>query len=62
MDVVFAPFLRPRSIPMVFDSSEGSPVAFVYGDYPSIQGLPSFITLNGYLENCSITGCPTIQR
>lgn len=47
---------------MVFDSSEGSPVAFVYGDYPSIQGLPSFITLSGYLENCSITGCPTIQR
>jgi hypothetical protein len=47
---------------MVFDSSEGNPVAFVYGDYPSIQGLPSFITLSGYLENCSITGCPTIQR
>ena len=47
---------------MVFDSSEGNPVAFVYGDYPSIQGLPSFITLSGYLENCSITGCPAIQR
>lgn len=47
---------------MVFDSSEGNPVAFVYGDYPSIQGLPSFITLSGYLENCSVTGCPTIQR
>jgi len=47
---------------MVFDSSEGDPVAFVYGDYPSIQGLPSFITLSGYLENCSVTGCPTIQR
>lgn len=47
---------------MLFDSSEGSPVAFVYGLYPSIQGLPSFITLSGYLENCSITGCPTIQR
>lgn len=47
---------------MVFDSSEGNPVAFVYGDYPSIQGLPSFITLSGYLENCTITGCPTIQR
>lgn len=47
---------------MVFDSSEGDPVAFVYGDYPSIQGLPSFITLSGYLENCSITGCPIIQR
>ena len=47
---------------MVFDSSEGNPVAFVYGDYPSIQGLPSFLTLSGYLENCSVTGCPTIQR
>lgn len=47
---------------MVFDSSEGAPVAFVYGDYPSITGLPSFITLSGYLENCSVTGCPTIQR
>ena len=47
---------------MVFDNSEGDPVAFVYGDYPSIQGLPSFITLSGYLENCSITGCPAIQR
>ena len=47
---------------MVFDSSEGNPVAFVYGDYPSIQGLPSFITLSGYLEKCSVTGCPTIQR
>ena len=51
-----------QSTRMVFDSSEGNPVAFVYGDYPSIQGLPSFITLSGYLENCSITGCPTIQR
>lgn len=47
---------------MVFDSSEGNPVAFVYGDYPSIQGLPSVMTLSGYLESCSVTGCPTIQR
>lgn len=47
---------------MVFDNSEGDPVAFVYGTYPSIQGLPSTMTLSGYLENCSITGCPTIQR
>jgi hypothetical protein len=47
---------------MVFDSSEGNPVAFVYGDYPSIQGLPSTMTLSGYLENCTVTGCPTIQR
>ena len=47
---------------MLFDSSEGSPVAFVYADYPSITGLPSEMTLSGYLENCSITGCPTIQR
>jgi hypothetical protein len=47
---------------MVFDSSEGNPVAFVWGDYPSIEGLPSFITLSGYLENCAVTGCPTIQR
>lgn len=51
-----------QSTRMVFDPSEGNPVAFVYGDYPSIEGLPSFITLSGYLENCSITGCPTIQR
>ena len=51
-----------QSTRMVFDSSEGNPVAFVYGFYPSIQGLPSFITLSGYLENCAITGCPTIQR
>ncbi len=47
---------------MVFDSTEGDPVAFVYGDYPSIAGLPSFIMLSGYLENCSVTGCLTIQR
>jgi len=49
-------------VKMLFDTSEGSPVAFVYGDYPSITGLPSEMTLSGYLENCSITGCPTIQR
>lgn len=47
---------------MVFDTSEGNPVAFVYGNYPSITGLPSVMTLSGYLENCSVTGCPTIQR
>lgn len=49
-------------VKMRFDNSEGSPVAFVYGDYPSIQGLPSEMTLSGYLENCAVTGCPTIQR
>jgi hypothetical protein len=49
-------------VKMLFDNSEGSPVAFVYADYPSITGLPSTMTLSGYLENCSITGCPTIQR
>ena len=49
-------------VKMVFDPSEGNPVAFVYGDYPSITGLPSVMTLSGYLENCTITGCPTIQR
>jgi hypothetical protein len=47
---------------MVFDTTEGNPVAFVYGNYPSITGLPSTMTLSGYLENCTITGCPTIQR
>jgi len=47
---------------MVFDTDEGNPVAFVYGLYPSITGLPSVMTLSGYLENCTITGCPTIQR
>jgi hypothetical protein len=51
-----------QPVRMVFDSDEGNPVAFVYGDYPSITGLPSTMTLSGYLENCSITGCPTIQR
>src|SRR5262249_54762315 len=45
---------------MVFDTTEGNPVAFVYGNYPSITGLPSTMTLSGYLENCSVTGCPTI--
>jgi len=49
-------------VKMVFDTTEGNPVAFVYGNYPSITGLPSTMTLSGYLENCSITGCPTIQR
>jgi len=49
-------------VKMVFDTTEGNPVAFVYGDYPSITGLPSVMTLSGYLENCTITGCPTIQR
>jgi len=49
-------------VKMVFDPQEGNPVAFVYGNYPSITGLPSTMTLSGYLENCSITGCPTIQR
>ena len=47
---------------MVFDPTEGNPVAFVYGNYPSITGLPSTMTLSGYLEKCSVTGCPTIQR
>jgi hypothetical protein len=51
-----------QPVRMVFDPSEGNPVAFVYGNYPSITGLPSVMTLSGYLENCSITGCPTIQR
>jgi hypothetical protein len=49
-------------VKMVFDTTEGNPVAFVYGNYPSITGLPSTMTLSGYLENCSITGCPAIQR
>jgi hypothetical protein len=47
---------------MVFDPNEGNPVSFVWGLYPPIQGLPSTMTLSGYLENCTITGCPTIQR
>ena len=47
---------------MVFDTAEGNPVAFVYGNYPSITGLPSTMTLSGYLESCAVTGCPTIQR
>jgi hypothetical protein len=51
-----------QPVRMVFDSTEGNPVAFVYGDYPSITGLPSTMTLSGYLENCTVTGCPTIQR
>src|SRR5215469_4900005 len=46
-------------VKMVFDTTEGNPVAFVYGNYPSITGLPSTMTLSGYLENCSVTGCPT---
>jgi hypothetical protein len=40
-----------------FDPADGTPNVTVPGGV-----LNGTVTLTGYLENCSITGCPAIQR
>lgn len=42
-----------------FDPAEGTPTAVVSATW---IGAPASMTLTGYLENCSITGCPLVQR
>ncbi|HKD02107.1 MAG TPA: hypothetical protein VKB77_06755 [Terriglobales bacterium] len=43
-----------------WDSSNGQPLVVANGDfYPSVI---NWMTLSGYLENCSLTGCPAVQR
>jgi hypothetical protein len=51
-----------QSTRMLFDPSDGAPAVFVTGNFPAVTGVNSDVTLTGYLENCSITGCPAIQR
>jgi hypothetical protein len=43
-----------------WDPANGQPLVIANGDfYPSVV---NFVTLSGYLENCSVTGCPAVQR
>lgn len=43
-----------------WDSSNGQPLVVANGDfYPSVI---NWVTLSGYLENCSLTGCPAVVR
>ena len=44
-----------------FDPSDGSILAAVTASFPAVSAAQR-MTLSGYLENCSITGCPPIQR
>jgi hypothetical protein len=44
-----------------FDPSDGNITASVTASFPAAS-LPQRMTLTGHLENCSITGCPAIQR
>jgi hypothetical protein len=50
-----------QDIQMFFDSSDGGLVSVNSGNFAG-PGFPETVTLTGYLENCSITGCPAIQR
>jgi hypothetical protein len=44
-----------------FDPADGNILASVTASFPATTS-PQRITLTGYLENCSITRCPAIQR
>lgn len=56
---VLAAFNQPTRA--YFDPADGSIFASVTGSFPAISS-PQRMTLTGYLENCSVTGCPRIQR
>jgi|SRR5215469_877813 len=43
-----------------WDSADGQPLVTANGDF--YGSVSNYVTLSGYLENCSVTGCPTIQR
>ncbi len=45
---------------LAYYDAGSSPSMLVIGDFPS--GVFQFATLTGYLENCSLTGCPAIQH
>lgn len=53
-----AAFSQP--VKFYFDASEGTPLAVASSGW--ITGGSSEMTLTGYLENCSITGCPAVQQ
>ena len=44
-----------------FDPSDGNIFALVTASFPAVSS-PQRMTLTGYLENCSVTACPAIQR
>jgi hypothetical protein len=48
------------STKIYFDPSDGPIYASILGDWPS--GVQQTMTVTGYLENCSITGCPAVQQ
>jgi len=43
-----------------WDSADGQPLVTANGDF--YGSVSNYVTLSGYLENCSVTGCPAIQR
>jgi hypothetical protein len=45
---------------LAYYDAGSTPSMLAIADFPS--GAFQFATLTGYLENCSITGCPAIQR
>jgi len=47
-----------QAVKTYFDAGE-TPFIDVYA--PVIENQNQYATLTGYLENCSITGCPAIQ-
>ena len=50
-----------QNIEARFDPSDGSIFAVNSANFAG-PGFPLTVTLSGYLENCSISGCPAIQR
>jgi hypothetical protein len=50
-----------QDLQMFFDPADGGVFSVNSGNFAG-PGFPLTVTLTGYLENCSITGCPAIQR
>jgi hypothetical protein len=49
-----------QNVHAIFDVGE-SPFIVIYGKFMGV-GFNNAVNVSGYLENCSITGCPAVQH
>ncbi|HKE27752.1 MAG TPA: hypothetical protein VKB88_35595 [Bryobacteraceae bacterium] len=45
-----------------FDPSNGGPILSVTGDFSPSAVTGQLTMITGYLENCAVTGCTTVQH
>jgi hypothetical protein len=51
-----------QSVLAYFDPADGQPIVALSANFTSVPGFSQTVTLSGYLQDCTVLACPTIQR